>query len=61
MGGSAWIAALGEEVVYESRMHWLGIVAQTWIWIVAGILDDAGFKIYGVFRFQPGKIGRAHV
>ena len=28
----------GEEVVYESRMHWLGIVAQTWIWIVAGIL-----------------------
>ena len=28
----------GEEVVYESRMHWLGIVAQTWIWIVAAIL-----------------------
>jgi hypothetical protein len=28
----------GEEVVYESRMHWLGIVAQTWIWLVAGVL-----------------------
>ncbi|MEO8510316.1 MAG: PH domain-containing protein [Chloroflexota bacterium] len=28
----------GEEVVYESRMHWLGIVAQTWIWIVAAVL-----------------------
>lgn len=28
----------GEEVVYESRMHWLGILARTWIWILALIL-----------------------
>jgi hypothetical protein len=31
----------GEEVVYESRMHWLGIVAQTWIWILAAVISLA--------------------
>jgi hypothetical protein len=28
----------GEEVVHESRQHWLAIVARTWIWIVVAIV-----------------------
>lgn len=31
----------GEEVAFESRMHWLGIVAQTWIWLLAALIAVA--------------------
>jgi uncharacterized membrane protein YdbT with pleckstrin-like domain len=28
----------GEEVVYESRQHWLAIIARTWVWILVAIV-----------------------
>lgn len=28
----------GEEVVFESRQHWFAVLAQTWAWIVVGVL-----------------------
>ena len=29
----------GEEIVYESRQHWFGVVAETFWWIVGAILE----------------------
>ena len=27
-----------EEVVYESRQHWFGVIARTWVWILVAIV-----------------------
>ena len=39
----------GEEVIFESRQHWFGIIARSWLWLLA-ILLGVALLIYWASR-----------
>lgn len=41
MSYASRLLSRGEEIVFESRQHWFGVIAATWIWLILVILGAA--------------------
>lgn len=41
MSYASRLLSRGEEIVFETRQHWFGVIAATWIWLILVILGAA--------------------